>query len=186
MVYSKGDLYNQRTAWSLLYFLNYVYYDTKPSRKFWWPVSKFSPINARSLNDWLKTIHSDCFFLLFFFFYLLLTQLWGCQKNQETLHISMISLLMHTVAHSTRPSFRLKINSQPIKKVFKSCVQLSKSSQKWQNSDFQSQFSMSKITVKSRVLTCVTNKKINFLSRSQYIRTENPLHKQSEKACMCF
>ena len=25
-----------------------------------------------------------------------------------------------------------------------------------------------------------------FVERSQYIRIENPLHKQSEKACMCF
>ena len=32
-----------------------------------------------------------------------------------------------------------------ILKVFESCVQLSKSCQKWQNSDIQSQFSMSKI-----------------------------------------
>ena len=63
----------------------------------------------------------------------------------HTMNHSMTQLLTYTVAHSTRPSFRLKINSQPIKKVFKSCVQLSKSSQKWQNSDFQSPFSKSKI-----------------------------------------
>ena len=44
--------------------------------------------------------------------------------------ISMTSLLMHTVAHSTRPSFRPKTNNQPLKKVFKSCGQLSKSGQK--------------------------------------------------------
>ena len=25
-----------------------------------------------------------------------------------------------------------------------------------------------------------------FVKRSQYIRIKNPLHKQSEKACMCF
>ena len=25
-----------------------------------------------------------------------------------------------------------------------------------------------------------------FVKRSQYIKIENPLHKQSEKACMCF
>ena len=54
----------------------------------------------------------------------------------------MTSLLIHTVAHSTRPAQ----NQQPIpKKVFKSCNQLSKSCQKLQNSDFQSQLSMSKI-----------------------------------------
>ena len=31
-------------------------------------------------------------------------------------HISMTSLWTHTVAHSTRPSFRPKTNNQPIKK----------------------------------------------------------------------
>ena len=30
--------------------------------------------------------------------------------------VSMTSLLTHTVAHSTRPSFRLKTNNQPLKK----------------------------------------------------------------------
>ena len=34
-----------------------------------------------------------------------------------TYTISMTSLLMHTVAHSTRPSFRSKINNQPLKKL---------------------------------------------------------------------
>jgi len=38
-----------------------------------------------------------------------------------------------------------KTNNQPPKKSLKkSCTQLRKSCQKWQNSDFQSQFSMSK------------------------------------------
>ena len=60
--------------------------------------------------------------------------------------VSMTSLLTHTVAHSTRPSFRPKINNQPLKKFLSLAVrQLSKSCQKWQNSDIQSQFSMSKI-----------------------------------------
>jgi hypothetical protein len=49
----------------------------------------------------------------------------------------MISLLTQTVPHSTRLSFRSKTNNQPNKK---SCGQLSKSCQKLQNSDFQSQF----------------------------------------------
>ena len=57
-------------------------------------------------------------------------------------HLSMTSLLTHTVAHSTRPSFRPKTNNQP---VFKSCCQLSKKCKQLQNSDFQSQFSMSKM-----------------------------------------
>ena len=56
----------------------------------------------------------------------------------------MTSLLTHTFPHSTRPSFMPKINNQLLKK-FNSCGQLSKSFLKWQNSDFQSQFSVSKI-----------------------------------------
>ena len=56
----------------------------------------------------------------------------------QELNFSMTSVLTHPVAHSTRSKF----NNQPIKK---SCGQLSKSCQKWQNSDFQSQFSMSKM-----------------------------------------
>ena len=55
---------------------------------------------------------------------------------------SMTSLLTHTFEHSNRSSCRSKTNNQPIKKFLS---QLSKSCQKWQNSDFQSQFSMSKI-----------------------------------------
>ena len=57
----------------------------------------------------------------------------------------MISLLTHAVTHSDRPSFRPKTNNKPIKKFLNSCGQLGKSCQKLQNSDFQSQFSMSKI-----------------------------------------
>ena len=60
-------------------------------------------------------------------------------------YTSMTSLLTHTVAHSTRPSFWPKTKNQPLKKCLKSCRQLSKSCQKLQNSDFQSQFSTSKI-----------------------------------------
>ena len=41
-------------------------------------------------------------------------------------------------------------------------------------------------TVKSRVLTRVTNSKNIFGQRSQYISIEIPLHYQSEKDCMCF
>ena len=33
-----------------------------------------------------------------------------------SLKVSMTSLLAHTLAHSTRPSFRLKTNNQPLKK----------------------------------------------------------------------
>ena len=43
------------------------------------------------------------------------------------------------------------------------------------------------ITVQSRVLTPVTNQKINFLLKGhRYIRIKYPPHKQSEKACMYF
>ena len=45
--------------------------------------------------------------------------------------VSMTTLLMHTVAHSTKPFFRPKTNYQPLKKFFKSCTQLSKRRQKW-------------------------------------------------------
>ena len=40
--------------------------------------------------------------------------------------IVMISLLTHTVAQSTRPSFRLKINNQPLKKFLSLAVSLVK------------------------------------------------------------
>ena len=45
----------------------------------------------------------------------------------KDLNTSMTSPLTHTVAHSTRPFFRLKINIHPLKKA---CGQLSKSCQK--------------------------------------------------------
>ena len=36
--------------------------------------------------------------------------------------LSMTQLLMHTVAHSTRPSFRSKTNNQPTKKFLSLAV----------------------------------------------------------------
>ena len=45
----------------------------------------------------------------------------------KPLSISMTLLLTHTVAHSTRPSYRPETNNQPTKK---SCGHLSKSRQK--------------------------------------------------------
>ena len=56
----------------------------------------------------------------------------------------MTQLLRHTVAHFTKPSFKPQTNNQPTKKFFKSWDHLSTSRQNVQNSDFQSQFSMSK------------------------------------------
>ena len=53
----------------------------------------------------------------------------------------MTILLMHTVAHSTMPSFMPKTNNQSPKKILSLAL-----SQKWQNSDFQSKFSMHKIS----------------------------------------
>ena len=43
-------------------------------------------------------------------------------------------------------------------------------------------------TVKSRVLMRLTNSEIKtcFAETSQYISIRNPLHRQSEKDCMCF
>ena len=62
---------------------------------------------------------------------------WPCKTCLHS-GFSMNSLLRHTVEHSTRLSFRPKLNNQ-------SCSHLSKSWQKWQNSYFQSHFSTSKI-----------------------------------------
>ena len=39
---------------------------------------------------------------------------------------------------------------------------------------------------KSQVLTCVSNQEILWKCRSRYVWIKTPLHKQSEKACMCF
>ena len=57
----------------------------------------------------------------------------------------MTSLLSHTVACSTRLSFRPKTSNQSIKKKLSLAVNWVKVVKKWQNSDFQSQFSMSKM-----------------------------------------
>ena len=56
-------------------------------------------------------------------------------------HSSMTSFLTHIL-----PGILLgpKPTTSPLKS-FKSCIQLSKSCQKWQNSEFRSQFSMPKI-----------------------------------------
>ena len=42
--------------------------------------------------------------------------------NDHYTDSSMTSLLTHTVAHSTRPSFRLKTNNQPLKKFLSLAV----------------------------------------------------------------
>ena len=47
------------------------------------------------------------------------------------LYISMISLITHTVAHSTRPSFRLKTNNQPLKKFWSLAVSWVKVIKNW-------------------------------------------------------
>ena len=44
------------------------------------------------------------------------------KKVQLTTFTSMTSLLTHTVAHSTRPSFRPKTNNQPLKKFLSLAV----------------------------------------------------------------
>ena len=59
--------------------------------------------------------------------------------------LSIFQLLTYTIAHVTKPFFRLKTNNQPTKKFLSLAGHLSKSHQNVQNSDFQCQFSMSKI-----------------------------------------
>ena len=54
-------------------------------------------------------------------------------KTHVVYNIGINNQQIHTKKYSGVPT-----------KVFKSCAQLSKSCKKWQNSDFQSQFSMSK------------------------------------------
>ena len=51
----------------------------------------------------------------------------SCVQPKNT---SMTQLLMRSVAHSTRPSFRPKTNNQSIKKFLSLAVSLSKSRQK--------------------------------------------------------
>ena len=46
----------------------------------------------------------------------------SCQNSKSNALSSMTSLLTHTVAHSTRPSFRLKTNNQPLKKFLSLAV----------------------------------------------------------------
>ena len=66
--------------------------------------------------------------------------------RKKTECVSMTQLLPHTFAHLTGPSFRLKVKLLPNKnRFFRSYVNLHKSCWKLQNSDFQSQFSTSKI-----------------------------------------
>jgi hypothetical protein len=47
--------------------------------------------------------------------------LWSMDVSRYILN-SMTSLLTHTVAHSTMPSFRLKTNNQPLKKLLSLAV----------------------------------------------------------------
>ena len=62
-------------------------------------------------------------------------------KNSYYTYISLTTLLTHTVAHSTKPSSMPITNNQPPKTF----LSLALSCHIWQNSDFQSQFAMSKI-----------------------------------------
>ena len=49
-------------------------------------------------------------------FRLALAILWQRDYNGKGTFFSMTTLLTHTVAHSTKPSFRPKTNNQPLKK----------------------------------------------------------------------
>ena len=71
--------------------------------------------------------------------------------------LSMTSLLMHTVAHFTRPSFRPKINKQPIKKFLSLAVSwdfiLDSMNFFYKDSD---NFWRRKLTLKVRILPFLT------------------------------
>ena len=80
--------------------------------KFWISGSTFKPKYKFGL--WSKKILKVVIkqvvkFFIFSFFY-------PGKTISIIKNISMTSLLTHTVAHSTRPSYRPKINNQPLKK----------------------------------------------------------------------
>ena len=84
------------------------------------PLSRHIPINMSSFNFFCTHFNG-----LFFWHY----TYWPLHYANLNLlfvvmltHISMTSLLTHTVAHSTRPSFKLKTNNQPLKKFLSLAV----------------------------------------------------------------
>ena len=62
--------FGKKTAWSLLYFLNYAYFDILPIRKFWESVSslqnKYSYIVGRSCQELFWSCLLENFFDLYF------------------------------------------------------------------------------------------------------------------------
>ena len=58
----------------------------------------------------------SCFFIIYIF-YMKTPEPELHQSIWPDMHVSMTSLLMHTVAHFTRLYFRSKTNNQPIKKI---------------------------------------------------------------------
>ena len=85
-----------------------------------------------SSNDYLPFPQSMAFLLSFTILptYLLTLKyipMWNFYQNQQlNMHVpvsnSMSSILTHTVAHSTRPSYRPKVNNQPLKKFLSLAV----------------------------------------------------------------
>ena len=51
--------------------------------------------------------------------------------SQQSRDVSMTTLLTHTVAHSTKPSFRSKTNNQPLKKFLSLALSWTKVVKNW-------------------------------------------------------
>ena len=57
MILSWGDHFDKKTAWSLIYFMNYVYFDISLIRKFWESVSRIMVPSER----WKFEFHTPIF-----------------------------------------------------------------------------------------------------------------------------
>ena len=75
-----------------------------------------SPKQARMNMKIIITVVKHVFHSKFFFAILAKRLTKMLVIMSDMVHTSMTSLLMHTVAHSTRSSFRLKTNNRPLKK----------------------------------------------------------------------
>ena len=81
MTPSLDNHFGKRTAWSLLHFLNYAYFDILPIRKFWESVSIFECFKFATSNQLI-------FFLVFLFIFgtilkKLLKEAKNVTKNQK-------------------------------------------------------------------------------------------------------
>jgi hypothetical protein len=118
----------------------------------------------RTGSKWVDSF-SEWVFLFIFIFHFQKITLWFLYHFKEPLCYWLVcpQVSTHTVAHSTRPSFRPKANSQPLKNILSLGVSWVKNVKKLQNSDSQSQFSMSKIIRKFL--------KINFIGKYYFRAT---------------